>query len=158
MTEANTHLVHWGDVNQNDALVRLPPGMYVDTHVQEVDGVSPVHVDGNLLPHPPEWEHLPRLLPDIFNVFDHGDTRRLSKDDIIVHIAAGLTEAFVHELMEWLAVDGQRAFDAHPVIDGKADTHWKPIAMKLREFYADLLASYPDAGWNNPVDNEAETG
>ena len=143
----NTHLVHWGDINQNDAQVRLPPGMYVDTHVQEVEGVSPVHVDDDFLPHPPEWEHLSRLLPDVFNVFDEGSTKRLSKDDIVVHIAAGLTEAFVHELMEWMAVDGQRAFNPHPAIEGKADTHWEPIALKLRDFYAELLASFPDSGW-----------
>lgn len=157
--DENTHLVYWGDVHQEEAAVRLPPGMRVDTHVQEVEGVSPVHVDGDMLPHPPEWAHLKRLLPDVFNVFDHGDTKRLSKDEIVVHIAAGLTEAFVHELMEWIAVDGQRAFNPHPVIDDRPDTHWKPIAMKLREFYADLLASYPDSGWsgqNDSLDNDQE--
>lgn len=149
--------VFWGDVNQNEVNVRLPPGMSVDAHLEYVEGVSPVHSEGNLLPHPSEWEHLPRLLPDEFCTWDRdGDKQRLNKGDVVVQVATGLTEAFVHELMEWLAVDGQRAFNPHPVVDGKPDQHWAWIGERLGVFFADLLVEFPDSGWNNPLDKPAD--
>lgn len=61
--------------------------------------------------------------------------------------------------MEWLAVDDQRVFDPHPVIDGKPDQHWGWIAGTLKAFYVELLERFPDSGWsgqNNPLDNDQE--
>lgn len=141
-------VVFWGDVAQHDALVRLPPGMSVTGHVDGVTGVSPEHLDDNMLPHPPEWEHLSRHLPDEFATTN--DAPRLTKDDVVVQVAAGLTESFVHELMEWLAVDGERSFNPHPVVNGISDTHWAWIGERLRDFYTDLLAEFPNKQEETP--------
>ena len=142
-----TNIVYWGDVNDREAEVRLPPGMAVTPYVEEVSGVSPVHVEDDLLPHPPEWGHMTRLLPDRFNTYQEGCEKRLDKNDIALHVAVGLTESFVHELMEWLAVDGQRVFDPHPVIDGMPNQHWGVIAEGLNKFFEDLMERFPDSGW-----------
>lgn len=157
--EPNTHTVYWGPENSVDAEVRLPPGMAVTPFVDEVSGVSPVHVDGDRLPHPPEWEHFgDQLLPDTFSTYQEENEKRLTKDDIALHVAVGLTESFVHELMEWLAVDGQRAFDPHPKVDGKSDQHWGVVAEHLNKMFEDLLERYPDPGWSGqdrPLDEDA---
>lgn len=126
-----------------DVVLGVWPGCTLDSGLGMVeDGEYPPTEDGVVVP-PPEWEHLPRQPSSGFLGLRTGGANYypiVDSNTAAVAAAGLLTELFVHEIMEWLAVDGRRVFEPH----SPDDSHWTPIGQKLTEFWEYVLEHNPN--------------
>lgn len=136
------------DIGYSPPPVTAWPGLRITGDMSEVEGlgIAPDPDDPGHLLHPPEWEYLGSTLPDSFS----GSDSVIVTDDYTAALAGAtlIGEALVHEVMEWLHVDGRRVFTPHPVNqDGLGDTHWDPIADRLKVFFKWLMSEYGEEGF-----------